>query len=438
MKHFIKKITPRWILSAYHFCTARVSAIVYGSPSKKMLIIGITGTKGKTSTAHYVWSVLQHSGIKTGMITTVAVRIGDEERVNAMHMSMPGRFFLQKTMKEMLLAGCEVVIIETTSQGIAQHRHKSIAYDIAIFTNLSPEHIDSHGSYENYRSAKAKLFESISHAHSKEWRGKKITPASILNADDVEYSFYNSIFAPQKYTYGLQDGAQIHATHVLTTSHTVSFSVDTTRYDLSVAGTFMIPNALAAIAVAKHLHLDMAGVSEAIHNVKHIAGRMQEIKTTTGFRVFVDYAHEKLSMKALLTNLKAMAEGKRVIVVFGAEGGGRDKSKRKDMSEMVSLYADYAVVSDVDPYDEDPVFIVEDIGQYLGSFGMVKDKNYFLISDRRRGIYKALTLAQPGDIVVCTALGAQESMARENGTFLPWNDVRVVEEELTHLEKNNV
>jgi len=438
MKVLLKKIVPHFVFSLYYWVIAYCGAVVYGFPSRKMLVIGITGTKGKTSTAHYVWSVLQHSGIKTGMITTVAVRIGDEEQVNTMHMSMPGRFFLQKTMKDMLRAECKAVIVETTSQGIDQYRHKGIAYDIAIFTNLSPEHIDSHGSYKNYRAAKAKLFEYISYASPKIWSGKKIPPTSILNFDDEEYSFYNSISAPQKYTYGLQDGAQIRATHVLTTPHTVSFSVDTTRYDLSVAGTFMIPNALAAIAVAKHLYLDMARVSEAIHNVKHIAGRMQEIKTTTGFRVFVDYAHEKLSMKALLTNLKAMAEGKRVIVVFGAEGGGRDKSKRKDMSEVVSLHADYAVVSDTDPYDEDPMFIVEDIGQYLGSFGMVKDKNYFLISDRRRGIYKALTLAQPGDIVVCTALGAQESMARENGTFLPWNDVRVVEEELTRLEKNNV
>ncbi len=438
MKALLKKIVPHFIFSLYYCAVAYCGAIVYGFPSRKMLVVGITGTKGKTSTSHYVWSVLQHSGIKTGMITTVAVRIGDVEQVNTMHMSMPGRFFLQKTMKDMLRAGCEAVIVETTSQGIDQYRHKGIAYDIAIFTNLSPEHIDSHGSYKNYRAAKAKLFEYISYARAKIWRGKKITPASILNFDDGEYGFYNSISAPQKYTYGLQDGAQVRATHVLTTPHTVSFSVDTTRYDLSVAGTFMIPNALAAITVGKHLHLDTNLVTEAIHDVKHIAGRMQEVKTYTDFRVFVDYAHEKLSMKALLTNLKAMAEGKRVIVVFGAEGGGRDKSKRIEMSEVVSLHADYAVVSDTDPYDEDPTLIVEEIGQHLRSFGMVKDENYFLVPDRRSGIYKALTLAQSGDIVVCTALGAQESMARENGTFIPWNEVAVVQEELAHLEKNNV
>ncbi len=427
-------MTPKWVLSVYHFCFAYIAAIRYGFPSKKMLVIGITGTKGKTSSCYYLWSTLTAAGIKTGMLTTAAIKIGSVEKVNTMHMSMPGRFFLQKTLREMYDAGCEAVIVETTSQGIAQHRHRGIDYDIAIFTNLSPEHIDSHGSYEKYRAEKAKLFQYISHKKAKVWRGKKIVPANIINIDDSEFSFYHAIHAPKKYTYGLKDGAQVHATHVLTTPHNVSFSVGPDRFDLQMPGTFMIPNALAAVTVALHLGIDSASTIKGIHAVDYIPGRMEEINTTLPFRVFVDYAHEKLSMRLLIENLKMMAQGGKVIVVFGAEGGGRDKGKRKEMADVVAQNADYAVVSDTDPYEEDPQMIVEEIGTYLEANNWKRDVQFFLISDRRQGIRKALILTTARDIVVCTAMGAQETMVTKNGT-IPWSDREVIKEELVRLEK---
>ncbi|MFZ2152241.1 MAG: cyanophycin synthetase, partial [Minisyncoccia bacterium] len=174
-------------------------------------------------------------------------------------------------------------------------------------------------------------------------------------------------------------------------------------------------------------------ISEGIHTLSYIPGRMEEIKTNKGFRVFVDYAHEKLSMRALITNLKQMAQGNKVIVVFGSEGGGRDKSKRKDMADVVSELADYAVVSDTDPYDEDPELIVEEIGQYMADHGWKRDGNYFVVSDRRSGIRKALSLAQSGDIVVCTAMGAQKTMIREKNIAYPWDDREVVREELLRV-----
>lgn len=397
-----------------------------------MIVIGITGTKGKTSASYFVWNVLQHAGIKTGMLTTAAIKIGDKDIVNTMHMTMPGRFFIQKHLRMMVDAGCEVAIVETTSQGIAQYRHKGIAYDIVVFTNLSPEHIESHGSYEAYRAAKGKLFKAINHK-GKMWRGSALKPTTILNYDDKEYEYYNAIPAPRKISYGLDEKATIRATHVLTTPHSVSFSVDQDRFDLSLPGTFMIPNALVAIAIADLLQVPRKKISEGIHALSYIPGRMEEIKTNKDFRVFVDYAHEKLSMRSLITNLKQMAQGNKVIVVFGSEGGGRDKSKRKDMAEVVSLLADYAIVSDTDPYDEDPELIVEEIGQYLTEYGWKRDEQYFLVSDRRFGIRKALSLAQTGDIVVCTAMGAQKTMIREKDIAYPWDDREVVREELLRV-----
>ena len=432
MKAFIKKLTPKFFLSTYHFLMAYLGAIRYGFPSKKMIVIGITGTKGKTSASYFVWNVLQHAGIKTGMLTTAAIKIGDKDIVNTMHMTMPGRFFIQKHLRMMVDAGCEVAIVETTSQGIAQYRHKGIAYDIAVFTNLSPEHIESHGSYEAYREAKAKLFEAINHK-GKMWKGAIFKPTSILNYDDKEYAYYSAIPTPQKISYGVDEKATVRATHILTTPHSVSFSVDQDRFDLSLPGTFMIPNALVAIAIADLLFVPRKKVAEGIHALSYIPGRMEEIKTNKNFRVFVDYAHEKLSMRSLITNLKEMAQGNKVIVVFGSEGGGRDKSKRRDMAEVVSELADYSVVSDTDPYDEDPELIVEEIGQYMVEFGWKRDENYFLISDRRSGIRKALSLAQSGDIVVCTAMGAQKTMIRENDIAYPWDDREVVREELLRV-----
>lgn len=433
MKALTKKLTPTFILSWYHFAMAHLGAIRYGFPSRKMIVIGITGTKGKTSTAYFVWNVLQHAGIKTGMLTTAAIKVGDTDIVNTMHMTMPGRFFIQRHLRMMADAKCEVAIVETTSQGIAQHRHRGIAYDMAVFTNLSPEHIESHGSYEAYREAKGKLFKTLSHARPKKWKGTFFTPTSILNHDDREYSYYSAISAPRQISYGLSEGTTVRATHVLSTPHTVSFSVDQDRFDLSLPGTFMIPNALVAITIADLLDLPRKKVSEGVHALTYIPGRMEEIKTNKDFRIFIDYAHEKLSMRALITNLKQMAQGNRVIVVFGSEGGGRDKTKRKDMAEVVAELADYAVVSDTDPYDEDPDLIVEEIGQHLALAGWRRDEQYFLISNRRSGIRKALSLAQSGDIVVCTAMGAQETMIRENGKAYPWSEREVVREELLRV-----
>lgn len=432
MKAFIKKLTPKFLLSLYHLSMAYLGAIRYGFPSRKMIVVGITGTKGKTSASYFVWNVLQHAGIKTGMLTTAAIKIGDKDIVNTMHMTMPGRFFIQKHLRMMADAGCEVVIVETTSQGIEQYRHRGIVYDIAVFTNLSPEHIESHGSYEAYRAAKGKLFKAINHK-AKMWKGSILRPTAILNYDDKEYPYYSLISTPQKMSYGLDEKATVRATHILTTPHSVSFSVDQDRFDLSLPGTFMIPNALVAISIADLLHVPRKKISEGIHALSYIPGRMEEIKTNKNFRVFVDYAHEKLSMRSLISNLKQMAQGNKVIVVFGSEGGGRDKSKRKDMAEVVSELADYAVVSDTDPYEEDPELIVEEIGQYLAEYGWKRDHQYFLISDRRSGIRKALSLAQSGDIVVCTAMGAQKTMIREKGIAYPWDDREVVREELLRV-----
>lgn len=432
MKALIKKLTPKFLLSLYHLAMAYLGAILYGFPSKKMIVVGVTGTKGKTSASYFIWNVLQHAGIKTGMLTTAAIKIGDKDIVNTMHMTMPGRFFIQKHLKMMVDAGCEVVIVETTSQGIAQYRHKGIVYDIAVFTNLSPEHIESHGSYNAYRAAKGNLFKAINHK-AKMWKGSAFNPTTILNYDDKEYAYYNAIPVPRRMSYGLDEKATVRATHILTTPHSVSFSVDQDRFDLSLPGTFMIPNALVAISVADLLHVPRKKITEGIHTLSYIPGRMEEIKTNKNFRVFVDYAHEKLSMWSLISNLKQMAQGNKVIVVFGSEGGGRDKSKRKDMAEVVSELADYAVVSDTDPYEEDPELIVEEIGQYLADREWKRDQNYFLISDRRSGIRKALSLAQSGDIVVCTAMGAQKTMIREKGIAYPWDDREVVREELLRV-----
>ena len=430
---FLRNITPRWLLSLYHFCFAYIAAIRYGFPSRKMLVIGITGTKGKTSSSHYVWSVLQAHGIKTGMITTAAIHVGNEKRVNTMHMSMPGRFFLQKTLRDMVRAGCEAVVVETTSQGILQHRHRAIDYDITIFTNLSPEHIEAHGSYENYRKEKGKLFKTISRKKPKLWRGVSVTPVSILNKDDGEFDFYNAIPTPQKITYGVTStDAHIHATHVLISPHSVSFSVDTTRFELHVAGVFMVPNALTAIAVARHLGLPDDKTAEGVQRLSLIPGRMEEIVSSAPFRVFLDYAHEQLSMRKLLEYGREIAGSGKVIVLFGAEGGGRDKSKRDQLARVVAECADFSIVTDTDPYEEDPQLIIEEIGQNLVRYGKEKKKDFELITDRRQAMTYAFRYAQKNDVIFCTGMGAQETMARKGG-MVRWVDRDVIKEELRAL-----
>ncbi|TSC91380.1 MAG: Uncharacterized protein CEN90_509 [Parcubacteria group bacterium Licking1014_17] len=434
IKSIIKKITPQWAISLYHYSLAVFSAAIYGFPSEKMAVIGVTGTKGKTTTANFIWSCLQAGGYKTGIITTANIRIGEKETLNKYHMTMPGRFVIQKLLRQMVKEGCKYCVVETTSEGIKQHRHRGIHYDIAVFTNLTPEHLPSHGgSFEKYKQAKGKLFESLAKHNHKHVAGKLIEPTIIINNDSEHKDYFLSFRASQKITYGLNQGADYAAENVRDTASGVEFSVKGVMFHLGILGRFNVYNALPAIIICRLFKVPDLLIERGLKNLRLIPGRMELINEGQNFTVIVDYAHEKESITAVLeTAQKIIKPGAKIIILLGAEGGGRDKFKRPVMGKLAGEMADYVIASNVDPYEDDPTEIAEDIARAAEEAGKIRNQNLFVIEDRRQGIKKALELAKSGDIVIITGKGAEQSIFI-GGKKYDWDDRTVTKEELNKL-----
>lgn len=400
MKNVIKKFIPESFVLTYHHFVALLGNVRYSFPSRKMKIIGVTGTKGKTSTSNYIWSVLRAGGLRVGMISTANIRINDDEVMNKYHMTMPGRWHIQRLMADMVKAGCTHCVFETTSEGIKQHRNAGVYYDVCVFTNLTPEHLPSHGgSFETYKETKAKMF-----AH----HPKLI----VANGDDPHAEYFLSFKADKKATFSIKDDF---------------------KFKLSIPGDFNKYNALPAVIIGRYFGMDDASIAKGLSNLTLIPGRMEVIDEGQPFTVIVDYAHEKVSIGYVLeAGKKIKAKDAKLIILLGAEGGGRDKSKRAIMGELSAKNADYLVVTNVDPYEDDPKEIIEDIAVVAEKFGMKRDVNMFAIEDRRGGIKKALTLANAGDVVLITGKGAEQSIII-GGITSPWDDRVVVREELKKL-----
>lgn len=433
MKKQIKKLLPDWWMHIYHYVVALVAAFMYGFPSKKMIVIGVTGTKGKTSAINFIWAVLTAGGYKTGIITTANIRIGETEILNSYHMTMPGRTAIQGLMARMVKEGCKICLVETTSEGMKQSRHIGIIYDIAVFTNLTPEHLPSHGgSFEKYKQAKGKLFKSLS-THHKTLNDRSIDRIIVANIDSEHAPYYLGFKADKKITFGINSPAEYMADGVQETIHGVNFSVGGSQFSLSILGAFNVYNALPAIAIGRLLNVPDGDIKTGLSSLMLIPGRMEVINEGQKFTVIVDYAHEKQSITGVLKTANAMKKPEsKTIILLGAEGGGRDKAKRPIMGELAGKMADYLVVTNVDPYEDDPVEILEDIATVAEKFGKIRNRDMFVIEDRRAGINKALSLANEGDIVLITGKGAEQSMII-GGKSIPWDDRDVVREELNKV-----
>ncbi|OGF21106.1 hypothetical protein A2316_02825 [Candidatus Falkowbacteria bacterium RIFOXYB2_FULL_38_15] len=485
MKELLKKILPESFILAYHYFLSVLAVFIYGFPSRKMVVIGVTGTKGKTSTANFIWACLNAGGKKTGIITTANIRIGEDESLNNYHMTMPGRFSIQKTLAKMVKAGCKFCVVETTSQGIRQYRHIGVDYDFAVFTNLTPEHISAHKDFSEYKKMKGKMFATLAQSKVKkidnhgavaEWSfcqnlhilvnfvlnflanitilpqkfitkfpqnlkiydqktirrqpHKKIEKTIIVNFDSEHKDYFLDFASDKRITYGLEGGDFV-AKIMEENDSGVKFQVGESLFKINILGKFNVYNTLPAIIIARIFDIKDEAIGVGLLNLKIIPGRMEEINEGQNFKLFIDYAHEKASMTgALLAVNKIKKEGEnKIIVLLGAEGGGRDKTKRFEMGEVAAKMADYVIASNVDPYNDDPREIVEDIVLTAEKFGKIRNENLFLIEDRREGIKKTITLAKSGDIVLITGKGAEQTMII-GGKTIPWDDRVVAREEL--------
>lgn len=417
----IKKLIPKRLFDRlaplYHYSLALLGALIYRFPSKQLTVIAVTGTKGKSSTAEIINSIYEAAGHKTILLSTIRWKIAGESTPNTRKMTVPGRFFLQKMLRKGLGRACDVAILELSSEAAKQFRHKFIYLDALIFTNLSPEHIESHGSYEAYRSAKLSLTETLCKRVKK--RG-----VIVANADDPEAHHFLKCGAPEQIPFSLKD-AEPYDIH----ERGVKFTFKNTTISSPLRGEFNLRNALAAATVTHVFGVSLAAIKEGIEKLSIIKGRVEFVKVGDAqkFDVVVDYAHTSGS----LTELYKAFGSQRKICVLGNTGGGRDKWKRPEMARVADTFCDEVILTNEDPYDENPDKIIEDM---LPGF---KLHTPTIIMDRREAIAEAIRRAKGGDAVLITGKGTDPYIMLSDGEKLPWSDFEVAKEELEKLFSKN-
>lgn len=431
LKNTLKQFFPSSFLAFYHRAKALLAARFYRFPSRRFVVVGVTGTKGKSSTANFIWAALRAAGVHTSLFTTANIRIGDEERLNPYHMTMPSPFVLQKFLADAARASSEVAIVETTSQGIVQYRHLGIAYDMLIFTNLTAEHIEAHGSFEAYRAAKQIVFKELMNQPRKEFRGRPVPKAIFVNIDSPEAEHFLRFPADVRRTFGVSMGAELRATSIRETEGGVAFAFKGMDIELRVPGRVNVLNSLPAFAVGDALGLPVTAVAKGLEGLPGIPGRF-EIVARDPFAVVVDYAHEPVSLSSLLMTVRAAFAQARIIVVFGATGGGRDRVKRPEMGRVAASYAETLIITNDDPFDEPPSAIIEAVAEGARRAGKRDAVNLFTIEDRREAIKKAFSAAREGDAVVIAGKGSEQSLII-GSRKIPWDDRRVAREELEKL-----
>jgi UDP-N-acetylmuramoyl-L-alanyl-D-glutamate--2,6-diaminopimelate ligase len=439
----IKKIIPTPILGQYHKSLAIGSKMAYHNPSEKMIVIGVTGTNGKSTTVMMIARILEEAGYTVGATSTALFKIGDQEWLNDKKMTMLGRAELQKMLSQMVKAGCRYAVVETSSEGIRQHRHLGINYDMAVFTNLTPEHIESHGSFAKYKQAKQELFSKLKNDKKKNIDGQDIDKIIVANTDDEHVKDFIEYWAEAKYGFGVRGKShdkslksKVEADRIRLSSSGVSFDVYDMTFNLKLLGEFNVYNALAAIAVAQSQAIDINICRSALEKIESVPGRMEFIDEGQNFKMLVDYAPEPESLRQLYKTIDShglLNSGNRLIHVLGSAGGGRDKARRPILGELAANKADYAIITNEDPYDEDPQKIIDAVAGGAKEGGKELDKNLFKILDRREAIEKAIQLAQPGDLVLLTGKACEQAIVGKNGQTTPWDDRQVAREVLQKL-----
>jgi UDP-N-acetylmuramoyl-L-alanyl-D-glutamate--2,6-diaminopimelate ligase len=407
IKSLIKKITPKFLLSAYHYILAFLGALFFGFPSRKLVIIGITGTSGKSTTTDLVCRILEEAGKKVASISTIRFKIAEKEWKNNLKMTMPGRFKIQKFLRQAVKEKCDYAVLEVSSEGIRQFRHKFINFKTAVFTNLSKEHIESHGSFENYRNEKIKFFKAVKDTH-------------IINIDDANAKYFLKTEAKKVLGFSLKKVENLKIGESGS-----SFQLQDTKFQIQLPGEFNIYNALCAISAVLSENISLEICRKALEKAKGIPGRMEIIQESP-FKIIIDYAHTPDQLE----NVYKVLAGKNLVCVLGSCGGGRDKWKRPVLGEIAAKYCKEIIVTNEDPYDENPEQIIEQIISGVSSFKLQVTKK---IINRREAIKTALSIAKENDAVIITGKGSETLMCLENGKKITWSDKDIVLEELQGL-----
>jgi len=404
-----------------------LSAIFYGYPSRQLRVIGVTGTNGKTTTTHLIKAILETAGFGVGLIGTIHTLIGNQ--VLGVKNTTPASLDLQKLLRQMVDLKLDYVVMEVSSHALALGRVDGCEYDTAAFTNLTQDHLDFHLTFDNYASAKAKLFARLGTEQSKS--GPK---AAIVNLDDAYGNYMTEHSSAKVLSFGVLHEADITATNVKVTDKGTSFTAVTPNGEidlrLKLTGMFNVYNVLTAIGVALAEGISPVVIKQALEKVDSVAGRFELVDEGQSFAVVVDYAHTPDGLENVLQTAKNLTKGK-ITVVFGC-GGDRDRTKRPIMGALAARYADYTIVTSDNPRSEEPGLIMEDIAQGIKDNGLTADK-YKLISDRRAAIREALTHAQAGDMVLIAGKGHETYQILKDKT-IPFDDREIAREILEELK----
>ncbi len=467
----VKKMIPRRIFGAlqppYHFILSWLAALIYRFPSRKLVVIGVTGTAGKTSVVYLIARLLTEAGYKTGFTSTAVFSDGQREWLNDKKMTMPGRFFIARLLRQMVKNNCRYAIVETTSEGIKQFRHRFISYDILVFTSLYPEHIEAHGSFDRYKETKGRLFARLKRGRVKYMDSDhqvvrplselkkldltRVAKTIIVNGDDDSADYFLNFWSEAKIACSFRpditpeiflkklNSETIVRDFTLVRGSGVEASADGTRVvingqriSLSLLGGFNATNALLAAAVGLNQGISLADIKTGLEDVRGLAGKLEKIEAGQDFTVIVDYSFEPKALEKLYEILELIPH-QRIIHLLGSTGGGRDKSRRPILGRLAAEKADFVIVTNEDPYDEDPATIINQVASGAEMAGKTINTDLFKILDRQEAIRKALSLAKKDDLVLFTGKGAEQSICLAQGKRIPWDERDVVREELVEL-----
>lgn len=416
----IKRLIPSSLFKAlqspYHYILSVIGAVYYRFPSKEITVIGVTGTKGKSTTTELINAIFEADGKRTAVAGTIRFKIGEKSERNMYKMTMPGRFFIHRFLRDAVNAGCDIAIIEMTSQGVLQYRHKFIHLDALVFTNLSPEHIESHGSYEKYVQAKLEIARTLE-------ASQKRPRYMIANRDDDRGADFLQMHVEHPLPYGLSN-LELHTLN----KDGISLVIDGITIRIPLIGLFNVYNALAAITCTRAFGVPLKTITQALSNLEPIKGRVERFKSPKGAKrkitAVVDYAHTPDSLEKLYTAFEKEVK----VCVLGNTGGGRDTWKRPEMGRIAEKYCERIILTNEDPYDEDPRKIIDDMAR-----GIEDESKLTIIMDRRKAIHTALEEAPDSSVVIISGKGTDPYIMGPHNTKTPWSDAKVVQQEMSAL-----
>lgn len=380
------------IKNYYHLAQALIAAIYFGFPSNKLVVVGVTGTDGKTTTVAMIYHILKEAGQKVSMISSVSALVGNSQFDPGLHVTTPSPFVLQGYLRDAIQAKSQYFVLEATSHGLDQNRPSFVKFKVAVVTNISREHLDYHKNLANYMKAKSKLFQNVDY--------------SVLNSDDQSFNFLKKIATGKKLTYGR--------------SLSADFNPKNFPINLKIPGDYNLQNALAAAACAIALGINKKTIIGALSTFQAVKGRMEQVNLGQNFRVYIDFAHTPNGLKNALEFLNStrMSKSTRIISVFGS-AGERDREKRPKMGKVAAKYSDISILTAEDPRSENVNAICREIAKGFANKKINKD--YYIVADRQDAIDYAMKIANSGDIVVLFGKGHEKSM-NIDGSQLPWDE----------------